>query len=598
MKLLDERDLVKAIHLNKIGGIAIAKLLMQLLKFNKINRAYESISDKQGMDFIDGVIDYLGLRFDIKEAELERIPKDGPFITVSNHPFGGIDGVLLIKLLCEQRPDYRVLANFLLYRVEQLQPFLFPVNPFENRKNIHSSVKGMRNALLHLKNGSSLGIFPAGEVSSYHIDNKRISDREWLTPALKFMKRAQVPVVPVYFQGTNSKLFYLLGQIHPLLRTARLPSELFNKKNKTIKIRIGNPISVKDQDEFTSISQYGRFLRAKTYSLGTSLPVDNFFKPKKKLVKHAEPVAPPTPQEQLKEEIAFLNENDFLLFTNHDFHVYCAPANDIPNMLNELGRLREITFREVGEGTNKSIDLDEYDIYYHHLIIWDSINHRVVGAYRVGKGKDIIAQYGTKGFYIKSLFKISKKFTPILRQSLELGRSFIIKEYQRKPLSLFLLWKGILYFLLKNPEYRYLVGPVSISNEFSKFSKGLIVDFIKYNYFDQQLARYIKPRNKFKLAKKYKTEKDILLNSANQDLKRLDKYIRDIQPSLAIPILLKKYLQLNAKIIGFNIDPDFNDCLDGLIILDLYDVPMNTLEAFSKEIDDTTILERFQNHII
>lgn len=596
MKLLDEKDLVKAIHLNKIGGIAIAKLLMQLLKFNKINKAYASISDKEGMEFIDGVIDYLGLRFDIKESELERIPKNGSFITVSNHPFGGIDGVLLIKLLCEQRPDYRVLANFLLNRVEQLQPFLFPVNPFESRKNVHSSVKGMRNALLHLKNGSSLGIFPAGEVSSYHIDNKRISDREWLTPALKFMKRAQVPIVPVYFQGTNSKLFYLLGQIHPLLRTARLPSELFNKKNKTIKIRIGNPISVKDQDEFTSISQYGRFLRAKTYSLGTSLAVDNFFKPKKKHVKHAEPIAPPTLPEKLREEIAYLTENDLLLFTNRNFHVYCAPANDIPNLLNELGRLREITFREVGEGTNKSIDLDEYDLYYHHLIIWDSINQRVVGAYRVGKGKDIIAQYGTKGFYIKSLFKISKKFTPILRQSLELGRSFIIKEYQRKPLSLFLLWKGILYFLLKNPEYRYLVGPVSISNEFSKFSKGLIVDFIKLNYFDHQLARYIKPRNKFKLPKKYRTEKDILLNSANQDLKRLDKYIRDIQPSLAIPILLKKYLQLNAKIIGFNIDPDFNDCLDGLIILDLYDVPMNTLEAFSKEIDDTTILERFQNH--
>ena len=263
----------------------------------------------------------------------------------------------------------------------------------------------------------------------------------------------------------------------------------------------------------------------------------------------------------------------------------------MPVTLNEIGRLREITFREVGEGTNNSIDVDEYDLYYHQLIIWDKENKRIVGAYRLGKGKEIIEQYGIKGFYIESLFKIKKGFEYVLNESIELGRSFIVKEYQREPMALFLLWKGILYFLLKNPDYRYLIGPVS--NKYSTLSKVLIVEFIKANFFNNELARYIEPRTRFKVLFNQDIDKEVMLEYTESDIKKFDKFIKEVEPYYTMPVLLKKYLQQNAKIIGFNVDPAFNNCLDGLIILDLFDVPMETIESLTKEFEDNKeIFER------
>ena len=253
--------------------------------------------------------------------------------------------------------------------------------------------------------------------------------------------------------------------------------------------------------------------------------------------------------------------------------------------MSELGRLREITFRQVGEGTNQASDIDEFDLYYNQLIIWDNQEHRIVGGYRIGKGHEIYNQFGIKGFYTQSLFKMKSGFVETLKQSVELGRSFIVKDYQRKPLPLFLLWKGILYFMLKNPEYRYLIGPVSISNTYSEISKELIIRYIMANFFDYKRAVFVKPRNRFKV-----TTNDQHLNAALEnmtpDLNSLDKFIGDIdQYNNGLPILLKKYLGLNAKIVAFNVDPKFNDCIDGLLVLDIFEVPKSTIESLSKEIN-------------
>ena len=211
---------------------------------------------------------------------------------------------------------------------------------------------------------------------------------------------------------------------------------------------------------------------------------------------------------------------------------------------------------------------------------------KIAGAYRVGKSKDILQQYGIKGFYVQSLFKFDKKMIPTLAVSLELGRSFIIQEYQRKPLSLFLLWKGIFYFLLKNKEYRYLIGPVSISNSFSKFTKSLLVSFVKSNFYNDELAQYIKPRKQFKIPKKHRPEIHCLVDEITNDIDRIDSIVREIEHDKRIPVLLKKYISLNAKIIGFNVDPLFNDCLDGLMILDILNVPKEMIESFSKDLQN------------
>ena len=593
-KLIETEDFIKAAKLNRFGGTGTARILMMLLRINKINKLYSDISHLQGIEFIDKLIEELKISFEVSEEELNRIPRTGAFISVSNHPFGGIDGMLLVKVLSLVRPDIKILANFLMQKVEPVKEFILPVNPFEDLKDVKSSVTGIKHALLHLKNGLPLGVFPAGEVSSYNQVSIGITDKEWQTSALKMIKKAGVPVVPVYFQGSNSRLFHLLGLIHPNLRTVRLPYELFNKKRKVIRLRIGNPISVKDQNEFTDISRYGRFLRAKTYSLGSALEVQKFFRPSIFRSKKEEEIIPAVDPLKIESEIAKLREKN-LLFESGEFQVFCTPSFCIPAIMNELGRLREITFRQVGEGTNRSIDIDEFDLYYNQLFIWDSLEKKIVGAYRVGLGKEIMQQYGIHGFYTQSLFKMSRRVYPALEQSLELGRSFIVSEYQKKPLPLFMLWKGILYFLLKNPEYRYLVGPVSISNRFSNFSKGMIIKYIMENHYNKEIGRYIKPRTKFVPTGFQDVDTEIIMESSS-DLNKFDKFIKDVDMSnYTMPVLLKKYLKLNGRIVGFNIDPKFNNALDGLLFLDLYDVPIDTIASLSKEIHDASILERFSS---
>ncbi|MDP4184406.1 MAG: lysophospholipid acyltransferase family protein [Bacteroidota bacterium] len=592
MELVNPKDIVKASpYLHYLGGEYFARLLMYILRFDKINKIYEELANRNGVDFVDGLLDLLEVKFEVDENELKRIPAEGGLIIVSNHPFGGLDGILLIKLMSMIRPDSKIMANFLLKKIEPISEYFLAVNPFETKKEAGSSVGGLKGAYNHIREGGVLCLFPAGEVSSYDADN-HITDRQWQHSVVKFIKNAGVPVVPIYFQGTNSRLFHLIGKIHPMLRTVKLPSELLNKKNKVIKIRIGNPVRIEEQKKFTDIYQYGRFLRAKTYSMDTGIEVKRFFNYTLKLNPKAEPVMDAVPKEVLLGEIDNLKE-DYRLFQVKNFTVYCAPTRLIPNILNELGRLRELTFRAVGEGTNRSIDIDEFDLYYNQLFIWDDDESCIVGAYRIGKGNEIYSQYGPQGFYLQSLFRMKPSFAGVLNEAIELGRSFVVQEYQRKPMPLFLLWKGILYFLLKNPEYRYLLGPVSISNNYSKISKELIIQFIMANHFNYELASMIKPRKSYKFKSKDQNI-NILMDNTDSDINKLDKFIGDMDElNPGLPVLLKKYIQLNGKIIGFNVDPKFNNCLDGLIVVDAYDVPKKTIEALSKEVNDGSILERF-----
>lgn len=594
MKLIESNDLLNASdNLNRFGGTMAAKLVMYIMRIHKINKLYSEVYDEDPDAFLERLIDALGVTIEINEEDLQKLPKTGAFITISNHPLGGLDSIILIKLLSKVRPEYKVMANFLLKKIVPIQDYFMGVNPFDDRKSMSNSGI-VKEVLRHLAEGKPLGMFPAGEVSSYQAESNTVEDREWSTSALKLIKAAKVPVIPIYFKGSNSLFFYLLGLIHPMLRAVKLPSELLNKKKRIVKLRIGNPISVETQNSFSDIVQYGKFLRAKTYLLGTAFEVKKFFHTSLKPSAKVEDIIAPVDSVLLKKEVDSITE-DFLLFHMKNYSVFCAPSIRIPNVLNEIGRLREQTFRAVDEGTNRSIDLDEFDLYYSHLFIWDNDTDKIVGAYRVGKGKEVIDRYGIKGFYINTLFKIRTAILPVLYESIELGRSFIVEDYQRKPLPLFLLWKGILYFLIKNPEYRYLIGPVTISGKYTSVSKELIMKFILRSHWNKELASCIEPRCKYRVETN-DPDVDVMLDSACQNIAMLDKIIGDIEPSSdKLPVLLKKYISLNAKIIGFNIDPKFNMCLDGLLILDLFDVPMNTIESLSKEMNDDTILSRFSS---
>lgn len=568
-------------------------LLMNVLQLTKINEFYADAikNSNNAEEFIHLILTKLNIHICINEKELERIPLEGSFITVSNHPFGGIDGLILLHILLKKRPDFKVIANFLLQQIAPLKEIILPVNSFEYRNE--ASFTGLKTALTSIQKGCPIGLFPAGEVSTLH-PKIGVVDKQWNISSIKLIKKAQVPVIPVFFEGENSQFFHLLGKIHPKLRTAKLPSEIFNKKNKPIRVSIGNAITVKEINCFTSIIELSNYIRHRTYLLKyTSSTIKNkdlLLQQNKKFF----PIQPLLPSHVLAEEINQLSSTN-LLMDNGTFCIYSAKSSEIPLVLIQICILREITFREVGEGTGKSIDTDKYDNYYHHLFLWDKVKQQVVGAYRIGKGEDVIKNFGRKGFYIHSLFKLKKPLLPILKQSLELGRSFVIKEYQRNPQPLFLLWKGILYFLIKNPSYRYLIGPVSISNDFSAASKELIVTFVKQNYYDNLVASYVVPRKKYKVELK-QIDINALVDSAKNDFSKLDKLIGDIEPDkVRIPVLLKKYIKQNASIVGFNIDPLFNNALDGFVFLDLMKVPQNTIEQLSKDFNDSNLLNEIYN---
>lgn len=595
MSLIPDTEIRKVLNIKENEGKLLLTFIRHFLGIERLNQIYNENNTLSGLAFIDAILRRLNLKYSFSENIKEKIPAKGPFIIIANHPLGGIDGLLLLKLICEIRPDFKIQGNFLLQQIEPIKDFILPVNPFEDFKSARSSYKGIKDAYRHLESGYPLGIFPAGEVSSYQLKDFKITDRQWQKSSIRFIRKAGVPVIPVYFHGYNSTLFYLLAQIHPLLRTAKLPTEIFNKSNQTIKIKIGKQISPKNINSFPTLEGLTHYLRAKTYSFNKSVKINNFFNLKQKnKEKPGQKVVDPVDSGQMQSEFNNLDK-DYFLFTQGSFSVYCAPFYTIPLIIQEIGRLREITFREVGEGTNKNTDLDRFDLYYNHLIVWDNLKRQIAGSYRIGKGKDILNQYGKNGFYISSLFKIKKEFSPILKKSFELGRSFIVLEYQRQPLSLFLLWKGILWYLMKNPDYEYLIGPVSISNAFSKQSKSLIVQFIKENHFDFYLSDFITPRKKFQIQKNILQNNKIILEGVENNIKILDLYINEFQPELTIPVLIKKYLQMNGKVIGFNIDPAFSNCLDGLVLVNISDIPVEMLDSLSKELDEIQLDERLRS---
>lgn len=548
------------------------KPLEAILDFKGLNHIHRSGFERQSSQhFSQTLLDVMKIEVEIDKCSLDNIPKNGKVVFVANHPFGGIEGVIMGAILKKTRPDIRIMANKMLERIPELRDIFFFVNPFNTANAARENLASMKETIRHLNEGGAFGVFPAGEVSHRTWGRSEVIDPEWSDSITRIIRKTGATVVPMYFDGQNGLTFQLAGLIHPRLRTLLLPRQFSNKQGRKIRVVIGKAISPKKTESFDDDQTLTRYLMQRSYLLKSV--TSGLDAPAKPLTNNGakqdyEEVIPAVDPNLLASELDSLDKSQLLL-ENNDMQVWFFASSQAPNILREIGRLREITFRLTEEGTGKSIDTDKYDDYYNHLLVWNKENVEVVGAYRLGRTDDILSEHGEKGLYTTTLFRMKPQFLKEINPALEMGRSFIRKEYQRSFAPLMLLWKGIGQYVIKNPKYNLLFGPVSISNDYSRVSKELIVMFLERHHYIPEFAKHVQPVNPFSVPGKpvwmpY-PEHGSLIDT--DDINDVVSMIEHDQKG--IPILVKQYLKLGGKMLAFNVDPDFADVLDGLVLVDL-----------------------------
>ena len=501
---------------------------------------------------------------------------------MSNHPIGSVDGLILCDMVGHRRPDYKLMTTYLLSLIPELKDSFLPVDNLSGNL-VAQNVDSMRAAREFLQNGGGMGFFPAGEVSTYQKGEHRtaigekpvIEDIPWSNTIAKLIKRSGVPVIPIYFDAANSNLFHTLGKIHPRLRTIRLVHELFNKRGALVKVRIGQPIQPSeyaDMDPHT-LSTY---LRNRTYALEAQCQEE----PVAETQTHLQPLAAPVDPALVREEMERVTNR--VVFTSGDYRCYLVPSSEIPNTMKELARLREMVFRAVGEGTGLPQDTDQYDTYYRQLILWSISNQEIAGAYRIGVGSELMARpEGARSFYSDSLFHFQDGLTPYLPKAMELGRTIILPQYQRDVTTLKLLMSGILTSIGRIPGMEYTLGPASISNSIPYFYKSLIVHFMLKNCSAPDAASLVKPGHPFQPDFLRVNPDSLLVNCHSlDDLDRLILALSDGQYRL--PVLLRKYVSFGARVVGFNVDPDFSNSLDAFVLQWVHDMPENSFRSMGK----------------
>lgn len=587
--LVNISDIKKVLKMDNIFGTLIAKFLMKTMGINKMNSHYALCHKEYGRDFTSAVLKAYNVNYEVDREQLDKLPKEGPFIIVSNHPFGGWDGIVLFDAISSVRPDFKIITNFLLSYIPNLKEHFLSVNPFSENKALSSSISGIKNAKSVLDNGGVLGIFPAGEVATYY-GKKYPADKSWKQTIMKLILGSNVPIVPVYFDGTNSRWFHFVGKIHPMLRTVNLINELNKRESGTITLKIGKPIGISELSKFKDIDSLSKYLRSRTYALEANMDRNLNLKP---IIQNGKPLPGEPDYSLLAKEMEQVRANGGFLFKVSKYECFLADTQMIPNTMQEIGRKREESFREVGEGTGHAIDTDKYDEYYKHLILWDSEAQMVVGAYRLGIGKEIYEKYGVEGFYTSTLFNYSDEFIEKLPDCIELGRSFLSVEYKKEALPLMLLIKGLLYTVTDYPKTKYLFGPASISSWIPPFYRGLLVKSLS-EYKNKEHNNLVTAKTPFQ----YQTLRcDIkhLLKGKTDNIDFLDKYIQRLSDNkFRVPTLIKKYIKLNAEILDFNVDKEFNYCVDGMIFLNLDNVPVEEITSLTKGSDDPErLLKRF-----
>lgn len=569
------------------AALAAARpFLTWALELDALAALYRQLGNR-GDRFAERALELLDIAVDCPSADLEGIPRQGPLLVIANHPRGAVDGLLLQAVLERVRGDVRLLANHLLARIPQLRESCFFVDPFGGAAAASRSRAGLRAAHLWLRGGGALVAFPAGEVAHQRGTNGTPADSPWRDTVGRLALRTGAQVLPAFLAGSNSGLFYAAGRVHPLLRTLLLGRELLHQRSRRLTVRFGQaispgelePLSGGDAASATAVMREAVERVTDAARIGASSSV-------------ACPRAGVTPAAigdtpAIEKEVAALQ--DACLLEAGEFQVFCTAASRIPSALREIGRLRAVAYGAVGEGTGEEVDLDEYDGRYLHLFSWDRRQRRIVGAYRIGCTDLIVGEAGVEGLYTRTLFRYDRSFIDRISPALELGRAFVRAEYQRNYNALFLLWKGIGRFVATRPQYRVLFGPVSISARYSDPSHAMLVAFLAQNHLDRSVAELVSATNPVELRPSVKRLPSVVPRTAEEAHRLVCSLEAD---GKGMPVLLRQYLKLNARLIGFNVDPKFGGALDALMMVDLTTVDPALLARYLGTADAAAFLAR------
>lgn len=531
---------------------SLFKIAKKIVHEDSINQFLTQNSHLKGFEFVDAVLDYFDFDYTVSSTDLQNIPSSGKVVIIANHPLGGLDALCLLRLIGQVRKDVKIVANDFLSGFEALNSLTIMIDNYKIKQS-KTDIKKIYEAL---NNEEALIIFPAGEVS--RATTKGIKDPIWNKGFLNFAQNSNAPILPIFLDAKNSKTFYTISVINKTFSTLLLSHEMFNKKSKRINVKIGQiipneNIAPKGIDKKFLLNLYRKHLY-------------NLKKGKKSFFETQSAIAHPVSRIDLLNE---LKKSKLIGQTSDGKKIYLYDYTEDSIVLKELGRLRELSFRKVGEGVNKKRDTDKYDIYYQHIILWDENELEIVGSYRIGNSDFIFKNIGVKGFYSNNLFSYNEEFVPYLQNSIELGRSFVQPKYWGTR-ALDYLWFGIGAYLKNNPNIKYMFGPVSLSASFPTIAKDMIIFF--YSHYYGNTNSLVEAKTPYQYANNINELKELFdLNDKKKDFKFLKSTLANI--GVSIPTLYKQYSEIalddGVKFLGFNVDKNFSDCIDGFILVEI-----------------------------
>lgn len=528
-------------------------VLKHLFHENEVNHFLDKNEDCAGFEFIDRVLDHFNFTYQVGQMDRRNIPASGRVMIIANHPLGALDGLALLRLVGEIRPDVKIVGNDLLMGFDGLKSLVLPVDNMGGKTG-RQQLKAIMNCL---HNEEAVIIFPAGEVS--RLSPSGVKDQRWNHNYLKLAQKTNSPLLPVHIGGRNSILFYTSSLIYRPLSTIQLANEMFRQRNRKIPMQVGQAIPIQELAKLPlNDKEKSKLVKRHLYRIA---------KGKKPLLKTEKTVEHPQNRQLIRNE---LKQSELLGSTKDNKQIYLFNYDPMSVIMKEIGRLREISFRKVGEGTGERSDLDKFDQQYCHLILWDEEELEIVGAYRIGEVARYMKEDNQNRIYSAELFRYSCDMEPYFEQGIELGRSFIQPKYWGKR-SLDYLWYGIGAYLNRHPDIRYMFGPVSLSNSYPQIAKDFIVSFYTLYFSDKEhLAKSFTP---YQVNPEHTEIISGLFSgtSYEEDFKILKEQLGHFGAS--VPTLFKQYSELceegGVRFLDFGVDADFGYCVDGLVLVDL-----------------------------